>query len=320
MKYKDWHSKALSLSDQGMSGRQIAEILNMGKTQVNDVLKYYREHDSLPEEISDFVKKEQEGAKILLFDLETAPELYMGFGRYKQNIQEDFVYRNSFIMSYSAKWLDGDTISSVGLPHYDSYKEDPYDDYQLCLDLHKLLSECDWAIAHNIKFDWKTANTRFVYHGLDPISPTKLIDTLNIAKANFRFPTNRLETIARYLEVGQKLPHTGAKMWRDCYDGDMEAWQMMIDYNVVDVEVLEAVYLKLRAYDRRHPNAALYYKDQDVRCVCCGSPRLVETDKKAYTSVSEFDVYQCQDCGKHNRARKNRFTKEKRESLLMNVQ
>lgn len=320
-KPQPWHKEAIELSEQGYSGRQIAQEIGMGKTTVNDFLAYYRENKGeYALSCGDIKTAQEEGVKILLYDLETAPELYMGFGRYKQNIQEDFVYRNSFVMSYSAKWLGKDDIVSVGLPDYPAYEEDPYDDYQLCLDLHKLLNEADWVVAHNIAFDWKTANTRFVKHGLPPISPTKLIDTLAIAKANFRFPTNRLDTIARYLGVGQKLAHTGAKMWRDCYDGDMQAWQNMIDYNAVDVLVLEEVYLALRAFDKKHPNAALYYKDNAPRCVCCGSTDLTLTDKRAYTSVSEFEVYQCNSCGKHNRTRVNVLPKEQRQKLLMNAQ
>lgn len=309
-----WHSEALALAYEGdLSWRQIAAAIDVPKSTVSDFLRaHYR--GVKPE--SSVTK---DGPRILLFDIETAPELYMGFGRYKQNIQEDFVVRSSFIMSYVAKWLGQDNAVSIALPYYDLYKEDPYSDYQLCLDLHKLLNEADIVVAHNIAFDWKVANTRFVFHGLPPISPTKLVDTLKIAKASFRFPTNRLDTIARYLEVGQKLPHTGAKLWRDCYEGVESSWKMMVDYNYVDVEVLESVYLKLRAFDNRHPNVALFHKDDALRCVCCGSTDLKLTDKKSYTSLSEFDVLQCNSCGKHNRTRKTNLSKEKRESLLMNA-
>ena len=68
-------------------------------------------------------------------------------------------------------------------------------DYELAKELHKLLDEADFMVAHNLKqYDFKVANTRFAAHGLPPISPTKLIDTLEIAKKNFRFPDNKLNT------------------------------------------------------------------------------------------------------------------------------
>ena len=317
----NWKQEALEMANTGeYSWRQIARELGVSKSTVSDYLRSELKGYVRPSDVEQRVEVVPQGAKILLFDLETAPELYMGFGRYKQNIQEDFVVRSSFLLSYAAKWLGDDNLVTVGLPYYkESYADDPYNDYQLCKDLHDLLSECDIAVAHNIAFDWKVANTRFVYHGLAPISPTKLVDTLLIAKANFRFPTNRLDTIARYLDVGAKLPHSGASLWRGCYDGDEDSWKTMIDYNGVDVIVLEAVYMKLRAFDKRHPNVAMYIPDNKTRCVCCGSSDLVKTDKKAYTSVSEYEVYQCNNCGKHNRGRVNLTDKEKRNSLLMNA-
>jgi hypothetical protein len=293
-----------------MSWRQIAKEIDKPKSTVSDYLR-------------EFFRRKPEGVikpKILLFDIETAPELYYGFGRYKQNIQEDFVVRSNYLLSFCAKWLGEDGIASYALPYYEErYKADPYDDSELASDLHALLSEADIVIAHNLAgFDWKVANTRFLVAGLDPISPTKLVDTLKIAKSQFKFPTNRLDTIARYLGVGQKLPHSGASLWRGCMEGDDLSWKQMVDYNTVDVEVLEEVYLKLRAFDKRHPNVAVFYPDAIRRCVCCGSHKVELTDKKAYTNVSEFDVYQCQECGKHMRDRVNTFDKEKRQSLMMN--
>lgn len=259
--------------------------------------------------------------KILIFDVETAPEIYMGFGRYKQNIAEDFVLQEPFMLSFVAKWLDSTTIISRGLPDYEGYVVMKPCDESLIKDLHALLDEADIIVAHNLLgFDMKVANARFVRHGLSPISPTKFVDTLKIAKANFKFPTNKLDTIARYLNCGSKMSHSGASLWRGCMEGDEESWNTMMEYNLVDVTVLEEVYLKLRAFDKRHPNLAIFYPDVKQRCVCCGSDNLELTDKRAYTSVSEFEVYQCGDCGKHNRARVNQLDKTKRNSLLMNCQ
>lgn len=40
MRYQEWHSKADDLYKQGYSGRKIADVLGMSKTQVNDYLRY----------------------------------------------------------------------------------------------------------------------------------------------------------------------------------------------------------------------------------------------------------------------------------------
>ena len=81
-------------------------------------------------------------------------------------------------------------------------------------------------VAHNLKqFDFKVANTRFAAHSLPPISPTKLIDTLEIAKKNFRFPDNKLNTIANYFGLGSKTEGHGADMWRKCLEDAYRDWE-----------------------------------------------------------------------------------------------
>jgi hypothetical protein len=323
---KQWHSEAIELHRQGLSGRVIAKLLGKSKSQTNDVIKAYKSFGGDTDVSSrvgkgEVVKAPHKGARVLIFDLECTPELSFHYGRYKVNIPEAFNIRPSYLLSFSAKWLGSDEIITIGLPYYDDYNPDSHCDKRLCQDLHKILSEADLLVAHNlVNFDWKVAQTRFLLNGLDIIPPTKLVDTLNIAKQNFRFPTNKLETLAKHLGVGEKMQNSGASLWLGCIAGEEEAWDEMLEYNTIDVEVLEKVYLKLRPYDKKHPNVALYHKDDVQRCVCCGSENLVLTSKKSFTGSSEFDVLQCGDCGKHSRTRVNNLSKAKCKSILMNVQ
>ena len=312
--YPSWLEEAVTLMNSGMSKRQIARELDIGRTSCREWLNKYE--DGLVTENVTTTKK----PKILIFDLETSPELSYHFGRYQVNINDVFNVKPSYLLSFSAKWLGEKEIVTLGLPYYDDYDSENICDKKLCEDLFKLLDSADIVVAHNLKgFDWKVAQTRFLLNGLPHISPTKLVDTLHIARSNFRFPTNKLDTLARQLGVGEKLKHSGASLWLGCLQGDEQSWAEMLEYNTVDVTVLEDVYMKLRAYDKRHPNIALMYDDCEIRCVCCGSTDLKLTDKKSFTGTSEFDVYECNNCGKHNRSRKNNLSKDKRESLLMNA-
>lgn len=312
--YPDWLPEAIALLSTGMSKRAIARELDIGRTSCREWLGRWEDG-----EVSVGGDEVARKPRILIFDLETSPELSYHFGRYQVNINDVFNIQPSYLLSFSAKWLGEPEIITVGLPYYDDYDPQKLSDKRLCQDLHNLLSEADIVVAHNLKrFDWKVAQTRFLLNDLSPISPTKLVDTLLIARSQFRFPTNKLDTLARQLGVGEKLQHSGASLWLGCLENNEDDWKMMLDYNTVDVEVLESVYLKLRPYDKQHPNVAVYYEDNHRRCVCCGSKRLVLTDKKSFTGTSEFDVYQCGNCGKHNRSRKNNLSKDKRESLLMN--
>lgn len=306
---------ALVISEKlkGTGSRAIGKQLGRSKSAVNYV--WNRVKDNLEER--DLPRQ----PKILLFDLEVAPELKLGYNRYRDFTPQDFVLQHHFIYSFAAKWLGEENIFSAKLPDYEGYEPMKDCDEAIVRDLHALLDEADIIIAHNLKgFDWKVSNARFVKYGLGPVSPVKLLDTLDIAKQQFRFPNNKLDTIAHYLDVGEKMSIDSAKLWRGCFLGDMEAWEENEAYNIQDVDVLEGVYLKLRAYDKKHPNLALFYPDNQKRCVCCGSTDLTLTDKKSYTSVSEFNIYQCNSCGKHNRARVNQLDKDKRNALLMNCQ
>lgn len=316
MNYPDWLEEAVSLLNTGMSKRAIAKHLDIGRTCCREWLNKYEDGQVELENSDQEVKR---SPRVLVFDLETSPELSYHFGRWDVRINDDFNVQPSYLLSFSAKWLGEKEIVTMGLPYY-GYDPKNICDKQLCEDLHKLLDEADVVVAHNLKgFDWKVAQTRFLLNGLTTISPTKLVDTLHIARSNFRFPTNKLDTLARQLGVGAKLQHSGASLWRGCLEGKEEDWNTMLEYNTVDVTVLEDVYMKLRPYDKQHPNLALFYDDTQVRCVCCGSTNLKLTDKKSFTGTSEFDVYKCGNCDKHNRSRKNNLSKDKRESLLMNA-
>lgn len=317
--YENCISYIVSEKQKGVGSRAIAKALgSCSKSTVNYYYnKWLDETTAKPESTNLNIS----GPKILLFDIEFAPAKVMCYGRYKQFIVQDFVLEEGYLLSFSAKWLGSDNVVSFNLPYYDCYKGAwDSNDYELAKDLHKLLDEADFTVAHNLKqFDFKVANTRFAAHGLPPISPTKLVDTLEIAKKNFRFPDNKLNTIANYFGLGSKTEGHGADMWRKCLEDDAETWKHELEYNIQDVLLLEQVYLKLRPFDNKHPSLIPYYKDDFKRCTCCGSTNLWKTDKKAYTSLSEFEVYKCEDCGKHSRARINLRTKEQMNNTLMNV-
>ena len=300
--------------EKGVGSRKIAKELNISKSSVN---YYYQKFlgDAVDNKIL------THGPRILIFDIEYAPAKVMTYGRYKQFIVQDFVLEEGYMLSFACKWLGEDNVFAYNLPMYSSYTG-PWcsDDKQLVEDLHKMLNEADIVVAHNlIGYDWKMANTRFVYHGLNPISPTKLSDTLVIAKKNFRFPDNKLNTIANYFGLGSKTENSGAPMWREVLEGKQEAWEHELEYNIQDIYLLEQVYLKLRAFDNRHPSVAPYYQDNKMHCTCCGSTNLVETDKFSYTSLSCFKTYECTDCHKISRGRVNLRTKDQMFNTVMNA-
>lgn len=198
-------------------------------------------------------------------------------------------------MSYAAKWL-GDSHTIVkALPDFQGYQRNKKDDRLLVQDLHKLLSQADILVAHNIdRFDMRKANARFIIHGLDPIPPVKTIDTLKIARRHFNFNSNKLDDLGNYLGVGRKLANTGKHLWLSCIAGDMASWKMMKDYNKQDTLLLEKVYLKLRPYASNHPNINLESRSP-YACPKCGSLDLEKRGMR-YTRTSEYQRFQCRSC------------------------
>lgn len=290
MSSNNWHVAAEELHKRGVSWRQISSILNIPKSTVSD---YLRVHTTL-QPLADGAGR----PNVLAFDIESAPNAGYIWRCFKENIAPIQMLQYSTVLCWAAKWLGEDDLIVETVQNDDN-------DWR-CNDLlWDLFDKADVVIAHNAKqFDCKTMNTRWLDSGKNPPSPYKIIDTLTIARKNFRFPSNSLDGIARYLGIGHKLPHTGFQLWIDCMAGDPDAWKTMVEYNIRDTYILEEVYLRLRAWDKQHPNLALYYSDNKTRCPLCGSENLLDTDKVATTAVSLFPVYVCGDCGRIMRSGK----------------
>lgn len=177
---------------------------------------------------------------------------------------------------------------------------------------------CNGFPMHNCNFDIPKANSRFIVHGLEPPSSYQVIDTLTIAKKQFGFSSNKLDALAGYFNIKTKLD-TDFTLWAKCMDGDRDALNYMLKYNILDSEILEEVYIKLRPWVKAHPNSALYYNDNEQRCCNCGSSNVVKLDDKFYyTSVGKYEVYRC-ECGALSRGRKTVIDKTKNSITLTSV-
>ncbi len=230
--------------------------------------------------------------RIALFDIETAPNLSYVWGHYEQNVLD--VDRPWHILCFAYKWLGEKKIHTKGLCDYKGYGKHKNDDSHLVKDLWRLFDEADIIIAHNgDAFDIKKARARFITQGLPPNSPFKSIDTLKIARKEFKFDSNKLNDLGKYLRVGRKIPHTGFKLWLDCMGGDAKAWKLMKRYNARDVELLEHVYEKLKPWASAHPNLAAYTNTHS--CPKCQSGNL-QRRGSAISGQRRYQRLQCQDC------------------------
>lgn len=240
--------------------------------------------------------------KVLIFDTENAPNLASVWRVWKENIQPAQLLSDWYMLSWSAKWMgDSKMMGDVVTPK----EARAEDDARLMRGLHNLMNEADIVIAHNaIKFDVPIVQTRFLLNGMNPPSPYKVIDTLRVARNEFRFAHNKLDFLADRLGIPHKKLETEHQLWLDCRSGKQEALDYMLKYNKMDVTVLEEIYYKIRPYIKSHPNFNLYL-NKDGACASCGSENLVKNGAY-FTSVNKYDSYQCKDCGSFTRVTKNK--------------
>jgi DNA polymerase elongation subunit (family B)/predicted RNA-binding Zn-ribbon protein involved in translation (DUF1610 family) len=235
-------------------------------------------------------------AKILLLDIETSPNTAHVWGIWQQNIAINQLLESSYTMCFAAKWLDNNEI------FFDSVYASSHE--EMLKKIHALIDEADAVIHYNgNKFDMPTLNKEFLLAGLNPPSPVKNIDLLQVAKKQFRFVSNKLDYVAQQLGLGKKTSHIGHDLWIQCMANNPEAWAMMEEYNKNDVVLLEKVYYKFRPWIKHHLNLSIF-NDEQVVCPNCGSAHI---QKRGYsiTSVSKFQRYQCSDCGNWFRGNKN---------------
>lgn len=239
------------------------------------------------------------GPRVLLFDIETSPNIAYIWGKYEQDALGDFVKERQ-IISVAWKWLGQKEVHALSLPMYPEYKKDRDNNERLVLAIHALFSEADVLIGHNVReFDIRFANAEFLAHGLKPPPPYKSVDTLLIARSKFRFNSNKLGDLGKRLGLGEKVTTGGFGLWAGCLRGDRKSWDKMVEYNKQDVVLLEKVYLKLRPWATTHPN--MNEIDQSLRCPSC---RSVSVQRRGWSTSSAGRVprMQCTDCGKWFRA------------------
>jgi hypothetical protein len=125
----------------------------------------------------------------------------------------------------------------------------------------EVISEADLLVYHNgDRFDLPNIKTRCLFHGLPPFPESKSLDTLKVARAKFRFNSNKLDYIGKYLGLGQKIK-TEFSLWKDVMSPNKtvaaQALNKMVTYNKGDVTLLERVWDKLQNYSKPPVNGAV---------------------------------------------------------------
>jgi uncharacterized protein YprB with RNaseH-like and TPR domain len=175
--------------------------------------------------------------RTLLLDIETKPIKAWVWGLWDQNISIGQIIEPTEMLCFGAKWQGSKTKKQVFSSVYHNGKED------MLKELHDLMEEAEVLVGWNSAgFDHKHIKREFLEAGMPPTSTVKDLDLMSVVKANFKFPSNKLDYVAQRLGVGSKFKHTGFQLWIDCINNDPKAWAMMKKYQAQDVVLLDELY------------------------------------------------------------------------------
>lgn len=232
--------------------------------------------------------------KVLFWDIETAPTQAWVWKMWKENISPAQIIEPGHVLCWSAAWEGDDDVT------WDAVWESGQ---AHCLrNLHKLLSEADVNVSYNgDHFDLPTVNAAFLKYGLAPPPPSQSVDLYQVVKKKFRLLSNRMDYIAKMLGHEGKKETGGFELWSKVMEGDVQAREKMVEYNIQDIEVLEFLYYKLLPWIPKHPQRG-HFSDDDHCCPTCGS---INVQKRGFhrTKVYSYQRYQCLDCGAWSRER-----------------
>ena len=178
----------------------------------------------------------------LFFDIEVSPNIVFSWRIGSMiSLAPDNIIQERAIICICYKWNDRDTVHSL--------ERTKGNDKDILVNFSKIIDSADEIVTQNgDSFDVKWLRTRCLYHGI-PVSPKfNSIDTLKMARAGFKFNSNKLDYMGKFLGVGQKNK-TEYDLWRNIVlNGDKKAMNDMVEYCKQDVLLLEDVYNKLQPY------------------------------------------------------------------------
>jgi len=224
--------------------------------------------------------------KVYVFDLETSFLEALTFGpMWEANLT--YILKYAELLSFSYK--------EHGVNKTFVYSLKDHSRKELLQKLWDMANEADVLIAHNGKsFDVRMMNTFFIANGFPPPAPYKLIDTKQVAKRYFYFPSNSLNELAAFFSLEGKMETGGRELWKQCRDRDLKAFAKMERYNRQDVILLDEIYTIMAPWIENHPEQKIYIPGNG--CHRCGEDDAQKRGLKprAHGWVQE---YLCKNCG-----------------------
>ena len=214
------------------------------------------------------LREDQSDIKRLFFDIETSPNVvYTWRAGWNITITPESIIEERRIICISYKWENHLKVHRL---IWDSNQ----DDKQMLIDFIKIANQADELIAHNgDRFDIKWIRTRCIFHRIPLFPAYKTLDTLKKAKSGFYFNSNKLDYIAKFLNVGAKMETGG-----------------------YDLIVLEAVYQEMKNYFKQNTHQGVLDGKIKFSCPSCGSEKIDYVKILSTPAGTIKRVMKCRPC------------------------
>lgn len=231
--------------------------------------------------------------KRLYFDIETSPNVgYFWQAGFKLNIGYENIIKERAIITICYKFEDDREVSFLT---WDKKQCDK----KMLAEFVKIANTADELCGHNSdKFDLAWIRTRCLFHGIEMFPTYTTIDTLKVSRSKFRFNSNRLDYIGKFLGLGKKL-HTGFDLWKEVMNGSQKAMDKMVKYCKQDVTLLEKIHKALGNHIAPKHHYGMTFGSSKDECPECGSDDLKRA-KQSFSATGQAKIqYQCKTCHKH---------------------
>ena len=155
--------------------------------------------------------------------------------------------------------------------------------------------EADIVVGHNMAgFDAKHLKADWAELGLPSPRPWQTVDTLKVARSEFRFESNKLDALCKRLGVPAKTDKYDPTVAQRAVDGHGPSQKRIRKYNIGDIHATRALYDRLRPWIKGHPNLGLW---SDARSACpnCGGEKF-EQMGDVTTPQTRYGALRCAHC------------------------
>ena len=241
------------------------------------------------------LKQVRTNRKRLFFDIETSPNIGLFWeAGFKKNIDYSNIIKERAIICICYKWEDS---KEVGYLTWDSKQCDK----KMLQKFIEVANSADELVGHNgDKFDLAWIRTRCLFHRISIFPVYTTIDTLKLSRSKFKFNSNKLDYIAKYLGMGEKIK-TEFGLWKDIVlNKDKEAMTKMVKYCQQDVKLLEKVYKELSTHIFAKTHYGVIFGEDRGSCPECGSDDLWRMSNRVSATGVKKIQFQCKTCNKYH--------------------